>query len=141
MTGMVLGAILRAGLHVSERLRPFGGRTKRESATYRIVPDVRSRPTDQKVFSTSSRSEQFHARTAGPTPSQAVAHAVVVSILVSVALVLPCSPRSPGRLLRSLQTAKTPVNSGAGNLGTFATRRTPGTALGLSECVGRPAYA
>jgi hypothetical protein len=43
-------------------------------------------------------------------------NAVVVSILVSVALVLPRSPRNPSRLLRSLQTARTLMNSGGDNL-------------------------
>jgi len=42
--------------------------------------------------------------------------AVVVSILVSVALVLPCSPRGRGWPLRSLRTARTLVNSGEGDL-------------------------
>jgi hypothetical protein len=69
-----------------------------------------------KRCSTSSQSEQFHAEPPARPHHKPLPTAVVVSILVSVALVLPCSPTSPGRLLRSLQTARTPVNSGGGNL-------------------------
>jgi hypothetical protein len=51
-----------------------------------------------------------------PTRSEAVAHAVVVSVLVSVALVLFCSPRRQTRLRRSLQTSGTLINTCGGNL-------------------------
>jgi hypothetical protein len=60
--------------------------------------------------SSSSQNDSFHARTADPIASRYNA------VVVSVALVLACSPSGPARRLRSWRTARTPVNSGEGDL-------------------------
>ena len=113
-----VGSILGARSIRQRRTSADSGRLGRAPLTVKISrADVRG--CSVETYGSKVEYQQPKRIVASPdrrSHHKPVTNAAVVSILVSVALVLPYSPSDPGRRLRSLRTARTLVNSGEGDL-------------------------